>query len=90
MLVWRILLDIRALYERIRDIDRAEEAASLANRVREAILDNFIVTGPFGRMFAQQIDLNGDFELGDDPSGSLKVLTFLGFSLPTIRHTLTR
>ncbi len=72
VLVWRALLDIKSLYERIRDVDRSDEASTLASQVRSAILGNFIVPGPFGKMFAREIDLNGNFELGDDPAGSLE------------------
>lgn len=80
VLVWRILLDIVWLYERIRDIDHADEAKALANQVRAAVVQHFIVPGPFGDMFARAVDLQGNYELGDDPAGSLILLAhYYGF-----------
>ena len=79
VLVWRVLHDISRLYGVIRDLDRAEEALRLANKVKDAILQNFIVAGPYGEMFAQAIDLEGGYELGDDPAGSIQLLSHLGF-----------
>lgn len=91
VLVWRILLDAGWLYDRIRDVDRAEEANALAGHVREAIWDNFVVEGPFGNAFALSVDLEGNYELGDDPTGSLQLLTYYGFCSPddaTYRNTV--
>ncbi|MCL5104572.1 MAG: glycoside hydrolase family 125 protein [Armatimonadetes bacterium] len=82
ILVWRVLLDIGWLYDHIRDIDRSEEATKLAVQVREAILEHFVVDGPNGRMYARSIDLQGNFEFGDDPAGSLQLMTYLGFCSP--------
>ncbi|MCE5313647.1 MAG: glycoside hydrolase family 125 protein [Armatimonadota bacterium] len=79
VLVWRSLVDIGRIYSRIRDIDRAEEANKLAIQVKTAVLDNFIVDGPLGKMYAHEIDLNGNHRLGDDPMGSLQLLSYFGF-----------
>jgi hypothetical protein len=89
--VWRALRDAAWLYDRIRDLDRAMEAGQLADRVRAAILANFVVDGPFGKMFARGIDLEGHFELGDDPAGSLQMLSYHEFCTPddpVYRHTV--
>lgn len=82
VLVCRILEDIAVLYNRIRDMDRSDEASLLARTVKESILGNFIVDGPFGRMFAHSIDLEGAYEFGDDIEGSLQLLTYLNFCKP--------
>ncbi len=82
VLVWRCLLDIGVLYDRIRDLDRSDEAKALANQVKAAVLQHFIVEGPFGEMFARAIDLEGNYELADDPEGSLQLLTYYGFCEP--------
>ena len=82
VLVWRILLDIGRLYERIRDLDRADEAKALAAQVRKAVQEHFIAAGPFGPMYAYSIDLQGNHELADDPAGSLQLLSYLGYCLP--------
>gem|GEM_PF-449533 len=82
ILVWRILRDIAWLYDRIRDIDRSIEAESLAEKVKAAIMAHFVVPGPMGEMFALGIDLRGNYELGDDPIGSIQLATFHGFCRP--------
>lgn len=82
VLAWRILLDLGSLYDRIRDMDRVDEATAISNKLRAAIQKHFVVKGPLGDMFAQSVDLRGNFELGDDPNGSLKLLTYLGFCSP--------
>lgn len=79
VIVWRALLDASWMYERIRDLDRADEAIGLSNQVRAAIVESFIVPGPFGRMYARAVDLRGNYELGDDPAGSLQLLSFHDF-----------
>jgi len=82
VLAWRILLDLAALYDRIKDLDRVDEAEALSNRLRAEIQQHFVVPGPMGDMFARSVDLNGNFELGDDPEGSLTLLSYFGFCSP--------
>lgn len=82
VLAWRILLDLGSLYDRIRDMDRVDEALDISNKLRAAIQRNFVVRGPMGDMFAKSVDLQGNFELGDDQEGSLKLLSYLGFCSP--------
>ncbi|MCE5323129.1 glycoside hydrolase family 125 protein [bacterium] len=79
VLVWRSLLDISHIYNLIRDIDRAEEAKLLAMSIKAAIQANFIVDGPYGKMYASEIDLKGNYLLDDDATGSLQLLSYLGF-----------
>lgn len=82
VLAWRILIDLGLLYDRIRDLDRVDEAIAISNKLRSAIQKHFVVSGPLGDMFARSVDLQGNFELGDDPEGSLKLLTYFGFCAP--------
>lgn len=79
VLAWRILLDLGSLYDRIRDMDRVDEATAISSKLRAAIQKNFVVKGPLGDMFARSVDLQGNFELGDDIHGSLKLLSHLEF-----------
>ncbi|MCL6580829.1 MAG: glycoside hydrolase family 125 protein [Firmicutes bacterium] len=58
------------------------EAAALRARaaaLRESIYRHAVVPGPRGPMFAWSFDLAGGFELGDEPPGSLELLTYYGF-----------
>jgi len=83
MLVWRILRDIGLLYDLIRDVDREEESIKLANQVRAAIMAHFVVDGPDGNMFAEAVDLEGNHVIGDDPAGSLRLMTYFDFCQPS-------
>ncbi|MGQ9455290.1 MAG: glycoside hydrolase family 125 protein [Armatimonadota bacterium] len=82
VMVWKALKDLEWLYGIIRDFDRSLEAGELADRIQVAVLQNFVVNGPFGKMFAQCIDLEGNYELGDDPAGSLQLLVYYEFCPP--------
>ena len=82
VLVCRILEDIAILYNRIRDMDRADENSALARKIKGSILNNFIKDGPYGEMYVHSIDLKGDYELGDDVDGSLLLLSYLKFCKP--------
>ncbi len=79
VLVWRVLQDIATLYERIRDLDRADEASALAAQVKSSIIGNMVVPGPYGDMFAFSVDMQGNLEIGDDPEGSLLLLPYFTF-----------
>jgi len=90
VLVWRALVDVGWMYERIRDVDRADEVNLLADQVRDAIWTRFVVPGPLGDMFAHSVDLQGNHILADDVEGSLQMLTYHGFCSsgdPVYRNT---
>lgn len=82
VLAWRVLRDLEWMYELIHDLDRSEEHKQLAKQVHRAIIDNCVVEGPFGPMFAWAVDLDGNHQLYDEPSGSLQLLSWLEFCLP--------
>lgn len=77
--VWRVLKDLAWMYDRIRDLDRAHEAADLAEEVRRMIMQHCVVAGPYGPMFAWAVDLEGNYRMYDDPKGSLQLLPYLEF-----------
>jgi hypothetical protein len=59
--------------------------------VKKAIMSNCVVPGPNGDMFAWSVDLEGNFELHDEPSGSLQLLSWLEFcpqDLPAFKNTV--
>ncbi len=79
VLAWRAIQDLSWMYELIHDLDRCEENAVLAKEAHKAIMKHCVVDGPFGLMFANCVDLAGNFELKDDPLGSLKLLAWYEF-----------
>ena len=79
ILVWRALVDLSDLYRRIRDVERSSETEMWGRDVQEAVMQNCVVDGPYGQMFCYAVDQDGQAELGDDPEGSLEVITHLEF-----------
>lgn len=51
----------------------------MAGELRAVILRYGVVEGPFGPMFAWAVDGKGNFELYDNPPGSLQLLPHYGF-----------
>lgn len=81
VLAWRALLDMAALYERLKDADLARELTEQAAAVKSAIMKNFVVPGPEGAngtMFAAATDGKSPLFV-EIPPGSLMRLPQLGF-----------
>jgi hypothetical protein len=77
--VWKALLSLAELKERL---GRGQEAAPLreqAERVRQAVRQNLTADGPRGRMFVWSADLRGRHRFYDSPAGSLQLLPWMGF-----------
>ncbi len=82
VLVWRILKDISSMFEGILPEKRLKELSTQADRVEEAILTNCIKTENGKRVFCWSTDLNGHYDIYDEPPGSLQLLAFRGFCKP--------
>lgn len=81
-LVWKALLSLAELKEKL---GRGHEAGPLkdqAERVRQAVRQHLCVDGPRGRMFAWSGDLRGKHRFYDSPPGSLQLLAHWGFCGP--------
>lgn len=72
VLVWRVLTDLSKRLSR-------PELLTQAGRVREAILQHFIRERDGKRFFCWSADLNGKYDVYDEPPGSLLLLSFYGF-----------
>lgn len=79
VLVWRILLDIANMYKGIWCDSQLESYITLAESVKQAIYDNCIKPWKSKDVFAWSVDLNGNFDIYDEPPGSLQLLPFYGF-----------
>jgi uncharacterized protein len=81
-LVWKALLGLAELKEKL---GRGHEVSALkdqAERVRQAVRQHLVVDGPRGRMFAWSSDLRGRHRFYDSPPGSLQLLAWWGFCPP--------
>ncbi len=79
VLVWRALVGLSGILAGQGDSRSAQALQTMADCLRRAVLDNCIVSGPFGPMFAWSVDLAGGHELYDNPPGSLVLLPWHGF-----------
>lgn len=79
VLVWRALASLSRIRAGQARPWSAQVLQAAADALHSAVMDNCIVDGPFGPMFAWSVDLAGNFQLYDDPPGSLVLLPWHGF-----------
>lgn len=72
VLVWRVLIDLSKRLSRPDLLTQAE-------RVRDAILYHFIRERDGKRFFCWSADLDGQYDVYDEPPGSLLLLPYYGF-----------
>lgn len=74
VLVWKALKSLAALS------DSYSYLANEAEEVRKAVINNCIFSNDEGKdFFAWSVDLNGHYNIYDEPPGSLQLLPYLGF-----------
>lgn len=90
VLVWFILIKVAELYQEIWDENRIQDLLAEASAVKEAILANNIFEKDGEKMFAWSVDLTGNWDIYDEPPGSLLLLPHYGFcdmEDPVWKHT---
>ena len=79
ILVWRIFRNLAEIYEAIGDTNKNVQFLKRAEAVRNAIFENCIVEYMGKKIFAWSVDLEGNFNIYDEPPGSLLLSAYLGF-----------
>ena len=79
VLVWRLLTNLAELYDGIWSKQRTAELESAAKEVKEAILHHCVEEYEGKRIFAWSLDLEGHWDVYDEPPGSLQLLPHYGF-----------
>ncbi|MCX7771543.1 MAG: glycoside hydrolase family 125 protein [Clostridia bacterium] len=79
VLVWRSLNNIAALYIELFSPAEVAELLTLAERVKAAIEKHCIKEYKDKRIYGWSVDLKGNFDVYDEPPGSLQLLAFYGF-----------
>ncbi len=79
VLVWRILKDISAMFADILPQKLLCELSAQADRVQHAIFAHCVKTEKGKRIFCWSTDLDGHYDIYDEPPGSLQLLAFRGF-----------
>lgn len=78
-LLWRAFASLAEIARTAGDSVAASRYADAAQEIRTAVCERLVAEGPFGPMFVWSADLEGGFELYDDPPGSLLLLPYYGF-----------
>ena len=79
ILVWRMLTDLAEIYGELDDVRTQGEFLQEASRVRNAIEKHCIVEHMGKKVYAWSVDLEGSFNIYDEPPGSLLLAAYLGF-----------
>jgi len=78
VLVWKAF-KIGKWFNQIKILDSKIDFESKAKELRNKIIKNCTVEGPFGKMYVWSVDLEGNFLIADNPPGSLLLLPYYGF-----------
>lgn len=90
VLVWHMLRKIAALYDGIWPAEKCKALLAEAEAVKTAIWDNCVFEKDGRNMFAWSVDLTGNWDIYDEPPGSLLLLPHYGFcdmEDPVWKHT---
>lgn len=82
ILVWCLFKNLSGIYEKSGQAAKAKAFAEKAAEVKEAVLTHCAVEYEGKKMFAWSVDLEGNFNIYDEPPGSLLLAAFLGFCNP--------
>ena len=79
VLVWRALRNIAEIYDGIWGEDTIKHLLEEADLIKDAIYRECVKTVDNNDAFAWSVDLEGNFDIYDEPPGSLLLLPFYGF-----------
>ncbi|MCL2486173.1 MAG: glycoside hydrolase family 125 protein [Oscillospiraceae bacterium] len=82
VLAWRMLTDVARMYGFLGDTETLQRLEKEAAELRHAIIRNCIREHEGRRIFAWSIDSAGNWDVYDEPPGSLQLLPALGFCKP--------
>lgn len=79
VLVWRMLNNIAELYIKTGRRIEGGKLSEKADNVKKAIMENCVVNYNGSNIFAWSLDLEGNWNVYDEPPGSLQLMPFYGF-----------
>ena len=79
VLVWRMLTDLTYLYGNIWPQERTQMLQAQAENVKAAVAEHCIKEKDGKRFYAWSVDLAGNWDIYDEPPGSLLLLAHYGF-----------
>ncbi|GAB6086562.1 glycoside hydrolase family 125 protein [Alkaliphilus crotonatoxidans] len=78
VLVWKVYSILSSLYQGISQ-GKAQSFQGLAEQVKAAIYEYMVVDYRGKKIFSWSVDLEGNFNVYDEPPGSLQLLSYYGF-----------
>lgn len=91
VLVWKALQIYGQIMASSGDLSQSEDLTQRSEAVRQAIYEQMVVEHEGQLVFGWSVDLEGKYNLYDEPPGSLQLLPFYGFcpaTDPIYRNTL--
>ncbi len=79
VLVWKTYIYMESLLKENESREYCESLLQKAQKVSDAIWDNCVIKENGKNIFAWSTDLNGHWNIYDEPPGSLQLLPFYGF-----------
>ncbi|MDQ0338462.1 hypothetical protein J2S00_001246 [Caldalkalibacillus uzonensis] len=79
VLVWKVYMILSDMAKKHGEHNRAQIYLENAKRVKQAIQTHMIVKHEGQDIYAWSVDLNGHFNVYDEPPGSLQLLPYYGF-----------
>lgn len=79
VLVWRMLTNLSELYKDIWKQERIVQLQIAADAVKDAVYEHCVKTYNGKEIFVWSADLAGNWDVYDEPPGSLQLLPFYGF-----------
>lgn len=79
ILVWKVFKNLAEIYGTLGNENNKEQFLKRADAVRNTILKHCVVEHLGKKIFAWSVDLEGNFNIYDEPPGSLLLSAYLGF-----------
>lgn len=79
-LAWLALHVLQQIYKANNNTTHARHLDGAGRLLKKAITQHCVVPGPFGPMYAWAVDGEGNYQLYDNPPGSLQLLLHYGFT----------
>lgn len=79
VLAWRAIMVLQKIYRAKNNTAKVRHLDGAARLLKKAIQQHCVVKGPTGSMYAWAVDGKGEYQLYDNPPGSLLLLPHYGF-----------
>ncbi|MGF7184497.1 hypothetical protein GGQ84_000580 [Desulfitispora alkaliphila] len=82
VLVWKALSVLQKIYKANNNTVKVRHLDGVDRLLKKAIQQHCVIKGPGGQMYAWAVNGKGDYQIYDNPPGSLLLLPYYGFCSP--------